>query len=92
LNFSGAFTEGLYESFPDGQCPVEEVGSATKICNLTGKVLPGNSRWTMAAGSEVTQPLGFYYRHDLVAYSGADFALRSSTFVSANDSPWRRQF
>jgi iron complex outermembrane receptor protein len=86
LNFSGAFTEGLYESFPDGQCPVEEVGSATKICNLTGKVLPGNSRWTMAAGGEVTQPLGFYYRHDLVAYSGADFALRSSTFVSANDS------
>jgi iron complex outermembrane receptor protein len=86
LNFAGAYTEGLYESYPDGQCPVELVGSATKICNLTGKVLPGNSRWTMAAGGEGSQPLGWYWHHDLVGYAGADYSLRSSTFVAANDS------
>ncbi len=86
FNFAGAYTEGLYESYPDGQCPVEQVGSATKICNLTGKVLPGNSKWTMATGGEATQPIGFYWHHDLVGYAGADFALRSSTYVAANDS------
>jgi iron complex outermembrane receptor protein len=86
LNFGGAYTEGIYESYPNGQCPVEQVGSATKICNLTGKVLPGNSLWTMAAGGEASQPIGTYFQHESAAYFGADFSLRSSFFVAANDS------
>jgi iron complex outermembrane receptor protein len=86
LNFAGAFTDAIYESYPNGQCPVEQVGSAIKICNLTGKNLPGNSRWVGSVGGEITQPIGTYWNHETVGYFGADFTLRSDFNVAANDS------
>lgn len=86
INFAGAFTDAIYESYPKGQCPPEQVGAAVKICSLTGKDLPGNSRWTMALGGEISQPIGTYFNQELVGYVGADFALRSSYNVAANDS------
>ena len=86
LNLAGAYTEGIYESFPNGQCPVEQVGSAIKKCNLTGRNLPGNSKWTGAAGGEASQPIGTYFNHESAAYFGADFSIRSAYYVAANDS------
>lgn len=86
LNFAGAFTDAVYESYPLGACPPEVSGSAAEICNLTGKGVPGTSRWTMSLGGEATQPLGNWGRYDIVGYLGADFSLRSSFNVSASDS------
>jgi iron complex outermembrane recepter protein len=86
LNFSGAYTYATYESYPQGQCPPEVSGAATEICNLTGKTVPGTSRWVMSAGGEITHPLGSFGRYDLVGYLGADFSLRSNFNVTANDS------
>jgi iron complex outermembrane recepter protein len=86
LNFSGAYTYATYESYPQGQCPPEVSGSATEICNLTGKTVPGTSRWVMSAGGEITQPLGSWGKYDVVGYLGADFSLRSNYNVTANDS------
>jgi iron complex outermembrane receptor protein len=86
LNFSGAYTYSIYESYPLGQCPPEVSGSATQTCNLTGKTVPGTSRWVMSAGGEITHNLGSYGRYDIVGYLGADFSLRSNFNVSSNDS------
>ncbi len=86
LNFSGAYTYAEYESYPKGQCPPEISGSATEICNLTGKTVPGTSRWVMSTGGEIARPIGSYGRYDLVGYVGADFSLRSNYNVTANDS------
>ncbi len=86
LNLAAAFTEGIYESFPNGQCPVEDVGSAIKRCDLSGRTLPGNSKWTGAAGGEASQPVGTYFNHESAAYFGADFSIRSAYYVAANDS------
>ena len=86
LNFSGAYTYAIYESYPQGQCPPEVSGAATEICNLTGETVPGTSRWVMSTGGEISQPIGSYGRYDLVGYLGADFSLRSNYNVTANDS------
>jgi iron complex outermembrane receptor protein len=89
LNFAGAFTDAIYESYPDGQCPPEVfVPKTGKTCNLSGEGVPGTSRWTMSAGGEITQPLGSYGRYDVVGYTGADFSLRSSFNVTASDSKY----
>lgn len=90
LNFAGAFTDAIYESYPGGQCPTEQVGAAVKICDLTGKDLPGNSRWTMAVGGELSQLVGTVLTHEVTGYFGADFALRSSYYVAANDSTYSK--
>jgi iron complex outermembrane receptor protein len=87
LNFAGAYTDAIYESYPNAQCP-PEVAPTTKTCNLSGEPVPGTSRWTMSAGGEITQPLGSYGRYDLVGYAGADFSLRSGFFVAATDSKY----
>jgi len=87
LNFAGAFTDAIYESYPNGQCP-PEVAPTTKFCNLTGEGVPGTSRWTMSAGGEVTQPIGEFGHYSVVGYAGADFSLRSGFNVSASDSKY----
>ena len=86
LNFAGAYTWAIYESYPKGQCPIEVSGAATKICNLTGETVPGTSRWVMSTGGEIHQPLGSIGRYDIAGYVGADFTLRSSYNVSASNS------
>lgn len=86
LTLSGAFTDAFYDSYRRGQCPVELVGSATRVCDLTGKSVPGTSRFIMNAGGEVNQNIGRLGRFDLQGYAGADFTLRSKYNVSANDS------
>jgi iron complex outermembrane recepter protein len=88
LNFAGAYTDAIYESYPAAQCPPEVSGAATKVCNLTGAPVPGTSRWTMSAGGEVTRPIGSVGRYDIVGYTGADFSLRSAFYVTANDSKY----
>jgi iron complex outermembrane receptor protein len=86
LNFAGAFTDAIYESYPHGQCPPEIAGAASEICNLTGKNVPGTSRWTMSTGGEITQSLGDIGRYGITGYLGADFSLRSSFNDLASDS------
>ncbi len=88
LNLAGAYTDAIYESYPQGQCPPEVAGAATKICDLTGKPVPGTSRYTLSAGGEISQPVGRLGRYDLVGYLGADFSLRSNFYVAANDSKY----
>ena len=54
--FSGylnlAWTDGEYTSFTNGPCPLELIGTSTAACNLSGRELPGVSRWAGSAGVE----------------------------------------
>jgi iron complex outermembrane receptor protein len=86
LNFSGAYTDAVYESYPQGACAPEVSGANAAICNLSGKNVPGTSRWTMSLGGAIAQPAGSIGRYDLLGYVGADFSLRSNFNVSASDS------
>jgi iron complex outermembrane receptor protein len=86
LNWSAAYTEAIYESYKGGQCPPEIAGSANLICNLTGRAVPGTSRWVTTFGGDLHQGAGSLYGRELQAYIGADFTLRSAFNVNASDS------
>ena len=86
LRWSGAFDDATNEDFPSGPCPPELVGSANKACNLTGKAVPGTSKWTLSAGGDYQHYLGEVSRYGIIGYVGADFTLRSHFNDSVNDS------
>jgi iron complex outermembrane receptor protein len=86
LRASGSFDDAIYEKFPSGPCPVELVGGATKLCDLTGGQVPGTSRWSFSAGGEYAHDLGIFYNHDITGYFGADYTLRSSFNDTVNNS------
>src|SRR5262249_37686665 len=80
---SATWTEGKYVSFLNGPCPLELNTGATVACDLSGRPLPGLSRWVISAGGE--------YRHavfDGMAYLGVDASYRSSTYSDTSDSKY----
>ncbi len=82
---SGAWTDGEYVSFANGPCPLELTTASTTSCNLSGRPLPGLSRWVVSAGGE--------YRHtvfDGTGYLGIDASYRSSAYSDASDSKYLR--
>ena len=81
--FSAAWTEGKYDSFTNGPCPLERNNGATVACDLSGRPLPGLPKWSISVGGE--------YRHsvfDGMAYFGIDASYRSSAYSDASDSKY----
>jgi iron complex outermembrane receptor protein len=91
--FSGyanlAWTDGQYDSFKNGPCPLERVGTATASCDLSGRELPGVSRWALSGGVEYRRnaQLGAV---DGEAYFGVDASYRSSYYADATTSNYSR--
>lgn len=52
-----AYADGKYGSFKNGPCPLERIGTSTAACDLSGKDLPGLSKFAGAAGVEYRRPL-----------------------------------
>ena len=84
-----AWTDGKYDSFKNGPCPLERIGTSTAACDLSGKDLPGVSRWAGAIGGE--------YRRDAALgkltgqiYAGVDASFRSAYFADSADSIYTR--
>ncbi len=84
-----AWTDGEYKSFKNGPCPLERVGTSTAACDLSGKELPGVSKWAGSVGGE--------YRRDAALgrlsgqlYAGADLSFRSAYYADATDSIYTR--
>jgi iron complex outermembrane receptor protein len=80
---SGAWTDGTYASFPNGPCPLERIGNSTSACNLSGKALPGVSRWSVSAGGEYRYPVPVV---DGTGYFGLDASYRSKSWSDVSDS------
>ena len=76
---SGAYTDATYRNFTNAPCPVEYFGLAT-ICNLSGRRLPGVSKWSFSAGGEYAQAIA----NDREAYLSADWQHRSDFYTSYN--------
>ena len=84
-----ALTDAHYVSFKNGPCPLERIGTSTAACDLSGKALPGVSKWAGALGAE--------YRRDASlgqlageAYGGVDISFRSAYFADTADSIYTR--
>ena len=59
LSGGGAFTDGIYVSFPDAPPPLEETGGP-QVKDISGSVLPGISRWAVSARGEYRQPANVF--------------------------------
>ena len=88
-NLSGHFgmsrTDGKYVSYKNGPCPLERIGSATTVCDLSGGGLPNLPKFAWTAGAE--------YRRGLTlgavsgeAYLHAEVSARTRTFGDPTDS------
>ena len=87
LFLSGTYDEAYYESNPDGVCPIELSNVATS-CNLTGRPVPGNSKWVASFGGEYDQPLPPAYGHNIVAYFGGNAILKTGFYSGVDDSKY----
>ena len=84
---SGAWTEGKYDSFSNGPCPLELTGNSTTSCDLSGRPLPGLSRWSLSGGAEYRFSVPVF---DSTGYFGVDASYRSAAYSDASDSKYLR--
>ena len=82
---NGAWTDGSYRSFANGPCPLELTGNSTSFCNLSGRPLPGLSRWSVSGGGEYRR---FLTSMNTTAYIGADISYRSKAYSDVSDSEY----
>ena len=80
-----AFNSGEYVSFENGPCPLERIGTATASCDLSGKDLPGLSKWTVSTGGQYQHALQLF-GHNGNLFVGAEGSYRSSFYADASDS------
>jgi outer membrane receptor protein involved in Fe transport len=64
-----AYTDGIYESFPDAPPPLEDTGGP-QVKDISGSVLPGISKWAFSVGGEIG------HRATLFGHQGRVFAGR----------------
>jgi iron complex outermembrane receptor protein len=86
---SAAYTGAEYISYPNGPCPLEQIGSVTRACDLSGRPLPGVSKYVVSLGGEYRRPIRLGGL-DGEAYAGADWNWRSGFFSNASDSVYSR--
>lgn len=82
---SAAWIDGEYDSYENGPCPLERIGSSLAVCDLSGQPLPALPPWAMALGGEFHVPAALA---DLGGelYTRADFALRADAYGEASGS------
>ena len=79
---SGTYDDARYVSYANAPCPIEITGQT--ICDLSGRRLPGVSKWAASTGGEVKVPIAPTEGHDTELYLGSDYSYRSSTNTSAS--------
>jgi iron complex outermembrane receptor protein len=84
-----AYADGVYDSYRNGPCPIEAIGSTTTVCDLSGKPLSALPRWTRSAGTEFTHELtsGGRARE---GYVRADIVSRTGVYGDPSDSQYTR--
>jgi iron complex outermembrane recepter protein len=83
----GAYTDAKYVSFANAPCPLELIGNSTSQCDLSGKQLPGTSKWALSYGAEYRRPVSGAAGE---AYIGLDGNYRSAFLADASDSQYLR--
>jgi iron complex outermembrane receptor protein len=84
-----AYTDAQYDSFANGPCPIERIGTATAACDLSGKELPGVSKWAGSFGGEYRQDVSVG-RLNGEGYAGLDASFRSDYYADAAVSEYAR--
>jgi iron complex outermembrane receptor protein len=89
--FSGyvaaAITDAKYESYQNGPCPLELIGTATSVCDLSGKPLCGTPHTVVSAGGEFRLPLHLASTA-AEGFVRADLTYRTDTYGDPSDSKY----
>jgi iron complex outermembrane receptor protein len=69
---STSWIDGQFVSYAAGPCPLERIGTATTVCNQSGRPLSGLPKWAWNLGGEYRQPTpaGEAYVHAEAVYRG----------------------
>ena len=84
LRANVAYTDGRYDSYPNGPCPIERIGSATTVCDLSGRPLSSLPKWAVTLGGDYAHPVadaGSAFLH-------IDAVGRSKQFGDPTDSAY----
>ncbi|KMS56105.1 TonB-denpendent receptor [Novosphingobium barchaimii LL02] len=82
LYASGAYTDAKYVSYAGAPCPIEITGQTT--CDMSGRRLPGVSKWAVSAGGEAHAGVGSVLGRDSEVYAGGDYSYRSNFYTTAS--------
>lgn len=86
LAASLAYTDAKYIAFPDAPPPVEQSGGSTSVVDISGKRLPGVSKWSASYSAEYSHPATLL-RSSGETFLAIDGSARSRW--SSNASPSR---
>jgi iron complex outermembrane receptor protein len=83
--FNLAYTDGKYVSFKNGPTPLENLTATTALFDLSGRTLPGVSKYAGSAGVEYRRPATFI---DVPgdAYIGLDANFRTDYYADVTTS------
>ena len=83
---AGTYDDATYVSYPNSPCPIEVTGQL--VCDLSGRRLPGVSKWAASSGGEARAPLGLVLARDTEVYGGGDYSYRSSYYTTSTLSAY----
>ncbi len=83
---AAAWTDGIYESFPDAPPPLEDTGGP-QVKDISGSPLPGISKWAVSIGGEHHTPATLFRRTGEL-FGAVDASYRSSFSSSASASQY----
>jgi iron complex outermembrane receptor protein len=84
LYASATYDDAIYVTYKNAPCAIEV--QTTSTCDLSGRQLPGPSKWALSAGGEYDFELGAVHGKATEAYVGGDYSYRSSFYTTAADS------
>jgi iron complex outermembrane receptor protein len=79
-----AYSDGIYQSFPDAPPPLEDTGGP-QVKDISGSVLPGISKWAFSVGGETGHRATLFRRPGRL-FAAADTSYRSWFSSSATFS------
>lgn len=79
LYASGVYVDATYRDYANAPCPIEYLGLQS-VCDLSGRRLPGTSKYSASAGGEYAFPVS----DTRELYFGADYSYRSSFYSTFN--------
>lgn len=85
VHISAAYSDGKYMAYKNAPCPLELIGSATTVCDLSGKSLSALPRWVESLGAEYVHPAVIAGLSGQ-AYVQGELQTRSDAFGEPSDS------
>ncbi|MEJ1962090.1 MAG: TonB-dependent receptor [Gammaproteobacteria bacterium] len=82
-----AWTEGKYVSYQNGPCPLELIGNATTVCDLSGRPFSGTPKFVGSLGGEYLQAMHFGSVSGN-SYLQAEITNRGDTYGDPSDSKY----